>query len=478
MKTLLIAAEKGGTGKSALLCQLAHYLRRVRGARVLVLDLAEPACSTASLTRTAQAVMPGGERVPVKPHTQTCRARAPRIQVLPARTVHGLPSEAGESSARYYANMRHLLRVVAPFVDVCLIDCPPLPDPRAVCAEANAHAMLSPIVLSRETFDSTHDLINGPHGVRNVRARLNPALRFLGLLPNMVEDTPLQRAQARALQAQMGAWLYRIPTTPMAFFGCPAWMRLHRHRPQGCRYSISPGATRQHAPHGARCATALMRSRFGWTALQRAGRAPARRVNLLLTLVQRRWPMCNVSLRSWASRLMRCLSPGLACFIGTSVITPSLAHADDWGCQVILCLSNPGGPEQYAECLPPIEKLWRALRHGDPFPTCDFGAGGSQGTSASNTFASAAYCRGDLLYWGGPEKSELLCGARGAINVDIDGELYTRVWWDADGEDHTITEFYGAGSTDAPYDPMQSARLFLERMQREDGGEADEAGGR
>jgi len=25
---------------------------------------------------------------------------------------------------------------------------------------------------------------------------------------------------------------------------------------------------------------------------------------------------------------------------------------------------------------------------------------------------------------------------------------------------------------------MQSARLFLERMQREDGGEADEAGGR
>ena len=188
--------------------------------------------------------------------------------------------------------------------------------------------------------------------------------------------------------------------------------------------------------------------------------------------------MCNVPIPSWASRLMRCLSAGLACFIGTCVITPSLAHADDWGCQVILCLSNPGGPEQYAECVPPIEKLWRTLRHGDPFPTCDFGAGGSQGTSASNTFASAAYCRGILLYWGGPEKSELLCGARGAINVDIDGELYTRVWWDADGEDHTITEFYGAGSTDAPYDPMQSARLFPMRMQREEGGEHDEAGGR
>ena len=221
MKTLLIAAGKGGTGKSALLCQLAHYLRRVRGARVLVLDLAEPACSTASLTRIAQAVMPGGERVPVKPHTQTGRARAPRIQVLSARAVHGLPSQAGESSARYYANMRNLLRVVVPFVDVCVIDCPPLPDPRAVCAEANADAMLSLIVLSREAFDSTHDLINGPHGVRNVRARLNPALRFCGLLPNMVEDTPLQRAQARVLQAQMGAWLIPDPRDPDGFLRMP-----------------------------------------------------------------------------------------------------------------------------------------------------------------------------------------------------------------------------------------------------------------
>lgn len=43
------------------------------------------------------------------------------------------------------------------------------------------------------------------------------------------------------------------------------------------------------------------------------------------------------------------------------------ARADDWGCQVILCLSNPGGPTQYAECRPPIEKLWRVLAkgHGD-----------------------------------------------------------------------------------------------------------------
>ncbi|MDR8105040.1 hypothetical protein KPB04_25265 [Burkholderia cenocepacia] len=149
---------------------------------------------------------------------------------------------------------------------------------------------------------------------------------------------------------------------------------------------------------------------------------------------------------------------------------PGLAYADDWGCQVILCLSNPGGPEQYGECVPPIERLWRALRHGDPFPTCGFGTGGSRGTAASNTFADGGYCREDLLYWGGPEQSELLCRADGAINVAIDNQLYTRVWWDVDGRGPTITEFYGPGSTQVPYDPTQSAALFLRLIEQEESG--------
>ncbi|WP_144155279.1 hypothetical protein [Paraburkholderia sp. BCC1885] len=164
----------------------------------------------------------------------------------------------------------------------------------------------------------------------------------------------------------------------------------------------------------------------------------------------------------------------LALMTACSVLTPTLARADDWGCQVLLCLANPGGPEQYSECVPPIERLWSALRHGDAFPTCDFGTGGSQGTSASNTFASAGYCREDLLHWGGPEDSELLCGAAGAINVEINGQLYTRVWWDAGGNvgmaapgaSSTLTEYYGAGSTQVSYDPTQAARKFLERQYR------------
>jgi hypothetical protein len=57
-----------------------------------------------------------------------------------------------------------------------------------------------------------------------------------------------------------------------------------------------------------------------------------------------------------------------------SFVFDSKAHADDWGCQVILCLSNPGGPTQFAECRPPIERLWSELAKGHSFPSCS-GAG-------------------------------------------------------------------------------------------------------
>ena len=39
MKTLLLANQKGGVGKSAIACQLAYYLTDKRGQRVLMIDL-------------------------------------------------------------------------------------------------------------------------------------------------------------------------------------------------------------------------------------------------------------------------------------------------------------------------------------------------------------------------------------------------------------------------------------------------------
>ena len=170
------------------------------------------------------------------------------------------------------------------------------------------------------------------------------------------------------------------------------------------------------------------------------------------------------------------------CSVISALTTPSHAFADAWGCQVLLCLADPRGPEADAECKPPIEKLWDALEHGKPFPTCDLNSSAAdlppdvksqlpasallagQGTDAQNVGAGPNYCSPNLLFWGPPDQSTLTCGARGAINVTIDNSLFTRVWWGANGTTST-TEFYGQGSTTTPYDPATSAQQFLSQGQ-------------
>jgi chromosome partitioning protein len=55
MKTLLIATRKGDAGRSALLCQLAHYLHFIVQWRALVIDLDDQTNSSRSLERTHKA---------------------------------------------------------------------------------------------------------------------------------------------------------------------------------------------------------------------------------------------------------------------------------------------------------------------------------------------------------------------------------------------------------------------------------------
>ena len=72
-------------------------------------------------------------------------------------------------------------------------------------------------------------------------------------------------------------------------------------------------------------------------------------------------------------------------FAVSGVVAP-LAHADEWGCQVLLCLSNPNGPTAVKECEPPIQKLWIELaKPHHTFPSCDLASGGSGATYAKPT---------------------------------------------------------------------------------------------
>lgn len=97
------------------------------------------------------------------------------------------------------------------------------------------------------------------------------------------------------------------------------------------------------------------------------------------------------------------------------LISGSNARADDWGCEVILCLSNPGGPTQYAECRPPIQKLWRALAKGHSFPACS-----GVGFRSSRPGYEPYYCNGGYRLSGsyGPRGRETTCVSSELQRID------------------------------------------------------------
>jgi len=55
--------------------------------------------------------------------------------------------------------------------------------------------------------------------------------------------------------------------------------------------------------------------------------------------------------------------------VGTA-ICPQQARADQWGCEVLLCMSNPSGPEAVGQCVPPMQRFYNVLKHGGSRPTC------------------------------------------------------------------------------------------------------------
>lgn len=72
-----------------------------------------------------------------------------------------------------------------------------------------------------------------------------------------------------------------------------------------------------------------------------------------------------------------------------ALLLSTSAHADDWGCEVLLCLSNPAGPMAVSECVPPITRLYKAIfkTKPDPFPTCAM----ARSPDGSNSWATPNY---------------------------------------------------------------------------------------
>ncbi len=68
---------------------------------------------------------------------------------------------------------------------------------------------------------------------------------------------------------------------------------------------------------------------------------------------------------------MRNLSLSLISLSFLALAPSAQADNQNHACTVLMCLANPDGPKAVAECVDPIEKLYRDLHRGKPFPHCN-----------------------------------------------------------------------------------------------------------
>lgn len=192
MKTLVLANQKGGVGKTAVATLLAHYLA-ARGFRTLVIDLDHQANLTRPLRVSGKPVVSASTADKVLTDAGTSVEDAPFVLMPSSQALLAL-ERAREFHNTFATNLRDFLRAMDDRFDFCIIDTNPNPDIRVVAALVSADFALSPIQLNQESIEGIRALLTHERvGVERIRQTLNPKLRFLGIVPTLVEPTPFQR---------------------------------------------------------------------------------------------------------------------------------------------------------------------------------------------------------------------------------------------------------------------------------------------
>jgi chromosome partitioning protein len=213
MKTLVLANQKGGVGKSAVATLLAHYLRRC-GKRVLAIDLDHQGNFTSPVVLSKRAMVTTVTSDRVLTVSGTDVPDSPFVLVPAGGDLLRLERQP-EQHTPFAHNVRAFLKAMDERFDVCVVDTNPTPDIRLISALCSADFVLSPIQANQEAIDGVRALLVHPRcGVYKIKKLLNPKLNLIGLLPTMVEATPFQRDNLIALFERHMSLMIRIGPEP------------------------------------------------------------------------------------------------------------------------------------------------------------------------------------------------------------------------------------------------------------------------
>ena len=200
-KRIAVINQKGGCGKTTTAVNLAACLAEL-GCRVLLIDLDPQAHATLGLgfhgdtlpLTVYHALQPGGVAL-----TQIVQATYhPNLKLVPANSmVASMQVELIDRPGRERLISTRLDEIV-PWFNVILLDCPPSLNVVSINALTAATHLLIPIQTHYFSLDGMRELFKT---VELVKARLNPQLKILGILPTLYDRrTRMNRATLSAIR--------------------------------------------------------------------------------------------------------------------------------------------------------------------------------------------------------------------------------------------------------------------------------------
>ena len=215
MKTLVIANQKGGVGKSTLTCLVAWFLAQRKNSRTAVIDLDSQGHSSRTLTANA---------CPVRSSHlfESAAVHAPsefnKLVLYPAdKAVATVEQRADIRTAAGQAELRRCrdtfranLHGLREDYDYCVIDTPPGPGIRMISALAAADYVVAPIELEDYSLAAMHETLQYIFGVAQKHG--NPGLSVLGILCNRFTfNSTRQKELLQELRASEKYKQYLIP---------------------------------------------------------------------------------------------------------------------------------------------------------------------------------------------------------------------------------------------------------------------------
>ncbi|HEU4743441.1 MAG TPA: ParA family protein [Meiothermus sp.] len=191
MKRIGIVNQKGGVGKTTTAVNLAAYLSQA-GQRVLLMDLDPQANATSGL---GQETTNGGVYALL-----TGEASLEQVvqKVNPKLHLVGAESSLVGASADLLDNPIRLREVLEPFsrqYDLIVLDAPPSLGPLTLNVLAASQGLLIPVQAEYYALEGIAGLMET---IEQVRVRLNPALRILGIVITMYDSRTLLSQQVEA----------------------------------------------------------------------------------------------------------------------------------------------------------------------------------------------------------------------------------------------------------------------------------------